>query len=296
VPATATWYEARAPSAAEPPSYDPQPYDSGSYDPYLLLGSASSAEGPAYEPAYRPAPSRPGPGLGLWFGAAGLLLAVLVLAFWLLAHGHTSSPIATSPGPSAIVPPVGHHSHRTGSSHSPAATSSPPSPTATPTGTAEDVAGLAVASAPAHAPAGVDLDGRPVTFEPANMVDGDPQTCWRTIGDATTMVLTFTLDQPTQISRVGMVNGYAKVAFSGGRRYDWYHGHRRVLVATWIFDDGTTVGQHLTDTMAMQTMKVTPVTTRRVRLRIDAVSPPGRGPASRNETAVSEVSLVGRTG
>lgn len=157
------------------------------------------------------------------------------------------------------------------------------------------MAGLARASAPSHSPPAVDLDGRPVSYVPSNMVDGASDTSWRTPGNATDTTLTFRLDQPTTLTKVGLINGYAKVAYAGGHRYDWYHGNRRVLVVTWIFDDGTTIGQHLSDTMAMQTMSVRPVTTRTVRLRIDAVSPPGHGLAGRDETAVSEVSLVGRT-
>jgi hypothetical protein len=127
------------------------------------------------------------------------------------------------------------------------------------------------------------------------MVDGVVTTCWRTPGDATGMVLTFRLEQPTTITQVGMVNGYAKTAFSGGRRYDWYQGDRRILSADWIFDDGSTVSQDFGDSRAMQGITVPPVTTSTVRVRITSVSPPGTGPASRNDTAVSEVGLVGAT-
>jgi hypothetical protein len=43
----------------------------------------------------------------------------------------------------------------------------------------------------------------------------------------------------------------------------------------------------------MQSRTIPPVTTSTVLVRITAVSPPGRGLASRDDTAVSEVSLVG---
>jgi hypothetical protein len=127
------------------------------------------------------------------------------------------------------------------------------------------------------------------------MVDGAADTCWRTPGDATQTVLTFRLDQPTVITKVGLINGYAKTVFPGGRRFDWYHGDRRVLAVDWLFDDGTTVSQQFSDTPAMQTMSVDPVTTSTVRVRITSVSRPGHGPAARNDTAISEVSLVGHT-
>jgi hypothetical protein len=240
------------------------------------------------------APHR-GPGPGVWFAMAGALVVILLLGGWLLARGvgggssSAASPVASSPT---------HHPRSASSPPSPSPTTqrpSSPAPTATPKGPATDVAGLARATAPAHAPAGVDLDGRPVTFVAANLVDGAADTCWRRPGDASGTVLTFRLDQPTRLIKVGLINGYAKVAFAGHRRYDWYHGNRRVVAVSWVFDDGTTVGQHLTETTAMQTIPIKPVTTRTVRLRIDAVTPPGRGIARRNETAISEVSLVGRT-
>jgi hypothetical protein len=155
------------------------------------------------------------------------------------------------------------------------------------------VAGLSLATAPSHAPAGVDFSGQPVTFVAPNMVDGVAETCWRTPGDATGTVLTFRLERPTTITKVGLINGYAKTAFSGGRRYDWYQGDRRVLSVDWVFDDGTTVSQSFSETRAMQSRSVPPVTTSTVQVRITAVSAPGHGPATRDDTAVSEVSLVG---
>ena len=109
------------------------------------------------------------------------------------------------------------------------------------------------------------------------------------------MVLTFRLDQPTRITRLGLVNGYAKTAVAGGRTYDWYRGDRRVLAVEWVFDDGTTVNQQFAQVRAMQTQRVPPVTTSTVQIRITAVSRPGRGPAARNDTAISEVFLQGRT-
>jgi hypothetical protein len=153
-----------------------------------------------------------------------------------------------------------------------------------------------VASAPAHAPDAVDFAGNHVTYVASNMVDGVIETCWRTPGNASGTVLTFRLDRPTRISKVGMVNGYAKTAFSGGRTYDWYQGDRRILSVDWLFDDGSSVSQTFSDTRAMQTLGVPPVTTSTVRVRITSVSPPGRGPAARDDTAISEVSLVGATG
>ena len=233
---------------------------------------------------------RRSPGAGLWIGAAVGLVVVLVLgAFLLLSGGGDDTPSASSSPP---LIPKSHHSETTPPSSS-APTSEPTTATSAPSGSSAEVAGLSTASAPAHAPAGVDFAGRTVTYIAPNMVDGIVETCWRTPGDATSMVLTFRLDQPTRITEVGLINGYAKTAVVGGRRYDWYRGDRRVLAVDWVFDDGSTVSQQFAETRAMQSRRVPPVTTSTVQVRITSVSAPGRGPAARNDTAISEVSLVG---
>jgi hypothetical protein len=251
---------------------------------------------PMTDPAYL-APDRragrPAPGPGLWVGAGAVMALVLVLGGFLLLRGSgggsdgpaTAQPIVPkahdSPSPSTSAP----------ESPSPTSSSSAPPPVGPPT----NVAGFAQATAPRHAPGGVDFAGRPVTYVAPNMVDGRNDTCWRTTGDATGMVLTFRLDQPTRLSRVGLVNGYSKIAYAHGRPFDWYLGNRRVLSVDWIFDDGSTVSQQFAQDRALQQEAIRPVTTSVVRLRITAVSPPGKGRAARNDTAISEVFLQGRT-
>lgn len=250
---------------------------------------------PAYDEP-EPRRSSRAASLTLGLGMAAILVALLAGGGWLLLHGGGSSAATTSPP----LVPRSHHPKPTPSkaTHTPEPTLTPtPSSTASPRqqGPAADVAGLSRASAPAHAPAGVDLNGQPVTFVPANLVDGARETCWRAPGNATGTVLTFRLDQPTRLTRVGLVNGYAKTAYAGGRTFDWYEGDRRVLAVDWLFDDGSSVSQLFSATRAMQTIDVPPVTTSTVQLRITAVTPPGQGPAARDDTAVSEVSLVGST-
>jgi hypothetical protein len=222
------------------------------------------------------------------------MLAMLLLGGYLLLHGSGGSADGGRSGAVPIVPPTRHTASAStdGSpSASPTATSSAPSVQGPPT----DVAGFAEATAPRHAPAGVDFSGRPVSYVAPNMVDGRNDTCWRVPGDASGTVLTFRLDQPTRLTRVGLVNGYSKIAYSHGRPFDWYLGNRRVLSVAWIFDDGTTVSQHFGSNRALQQRLIKPVTTSVVRLRITSVSPPGHGRAARNDTAISEVFLLGRT-
>ena len=60
--------------------------------------------------------------------------------------------------------------------------------------------------------------------------------------------------------------------------------------------DGTTVTQDLRDTREMQTLDIDPVTTQHVRLTLVSVSPPGKGPAARDYTPISDVTLQGTAG
>ena len=169
-----------------------------------------------------------------------------------------------------------------------------PSASDQPSGEPGDLARLASAQVPATAPPNQDISGNMVRYEARNMLDGVRQTCWRMPGDGTGDELTFQLADPTTLTSVGLVNGYAKLAkVSGGRPLDWYHGNRRVLRVEWVFDDGSTVRQSLADSRRMQSVEVDPVTTQTVRLRLVEVSAPGRGRAARNNTAISDVSLVG---
>jgi hypothetical protein len=269
---------------AEPAYVEPAP-------PHTHPTHATAPE-PAYlGPDHRGA-RHAGPGPGLWIGAAAAMVAVLMLGGYLLLHGTGGGGGGKGSGTPPIVPTT----HRTASaSSSPSPSPSARSSAASVTGPPTNVAGFAQATAPRHAPDGLDFAGRPVTYVAANMVDGRNDTCWRTAGDASGTVLTFRLDQPTKLTRVGLVNGYSKIAYSHGRPYDWYLGNRRVLSVDWIFDDGTTVSQQLGQDRALQQRTIQPVTTSVVQLRITSVSPPGRGRAARNDTAISEVLLLGRT-
>lgn len=205
-----------------------------------------------------------------WAGVAAVLLLVAVGAFWLLGGG---GPGAAGGG---TTDPGGHSGNAAAG------------------GKASDVARLASVQVPATAPPNQDVRGNMVRYDGRNMLDGVAQTCWRMIGDGTGKEITLTLAKPTRLTTVGLINGYAKIARDGGgKALDWYHGNRRVLTVEWTFDDGTTVTQDLADTNRLQTVDVGPVTTRTVRLKLVSVSEPGTGRAARDNTAISDVSLVG---
>ena len=237
-----------------------------------------------------------GPAWLPWVIVAVVMVLVAVGGVWLLL-----SPGGDDPdGDPAPAPTTGQKIDANQSptpSTSPAASASEettPDPTSASTGDPGDVAAGATATAPRAAPPNVDAFGNRTTYVAANMLDGRPSTCWRMAGDGTGAELRFTLAAPATLTRVGLINGYAKNAVVGGRNLNWYVGNRRVLSAQWVFDDGTTVDQPLGSTKRMQTIDLgTPVSTSSVTLRLVSVSAPGTGRSARNYTAVSEISLVG---
>ncbi len=143
---------------------------------------------------------------------------------------------------------------------------------------------------PDTAPPNQDVSANTVRYGADNMLDGNPRTAWRMPGDGTGEEIVLRLAKKARLTRVGLINGYAKKAGS----FDWYQGNRRIESVIWTFDDETSVRQKLTESRRLQSVKIPSVKTSTVRLRLDRVSAPGTGRASRNYTAISEVELVGR--
>ena len=261
------------PPPPPPPPSTPPPPQAGQVPPppprYPLFADET-------EPAYvapEPEPHhhrRPRPVWPFVVAAVALLLVVGVLAGVALLSGDDEA----SPG--TATPTKSGHGH---------------SSSATPAG--GSLLDGATVTVPATAPPNQDVNGNPTTYDGDNMLDGVPETCWRMPGDGSGEEITVTLPRQTHLRRVGLINGYAKTAEDAqGRELDWYHGNRRVLSVEWVFDDGTTVAQDLTDTEAVQSVDVD-VTTTTVVLRLVSVSDPGTGRASRDYTAISDLSFVG---
>ena len=153
-----------------------------------------------------------------------------------------------------------------------------------------DLARTATFEVPGTAPPTTDFDGNLVAYEAVQMHDGDPSTTWRIAGDATGQAVTVTLREAAVVSRVGLVNGYAKQVAG----VDWYPNNRRILAVTWGFDDGTSIEQTFAERPTMQLLKVPPVETSTVTITITSVTPPGSGNLGRDYTAISEVAINGR--
>lgn len=263
---------------------------------------------PAYPPAYSPGYSQPPPpptghrrgdarpAWLPWLAGAVALLLVAVLGTVLLVSGGDDEPEANEPAGSDS--PSATESATEPTEPASPSTSPPPSETPTPTptetpGEPTDVAPTATATVPRTAPPNTDVDGNLVRYEARNMLDGVATTCWRMPGDGSGSTITVTLAEPTTLTEVGIVNGYAKTSDDDGTVLNWYRGNRRVLAVEWTFDDGTVVTQSLAEVRDLQVVDVGEVTTSTVTLRLVSVSAPGTGRSARDYTAISDLSLVG---
>lgn len=213
----------------------------------------------------------------LWILVTAVVLVLVAAGWWFLVRDDSAGSATDRGGAAAQSADAGDGSGGSGGT---------------------DVARRATAEAPSTAPPNQDVDGKQVSYDASNMLDGVAATAWRTEGDAAGMELRFTLPEPTELVRVGIINGYAKKATDDqGRTVDWYRGNRRVTAVVWAFDDGTKVRQKLGEDPRLQTLDLpAPVTTTTVVLTLARVSAPGEGDAGRDFTAVSEVSLTSPAG
>jgi len=218
----------------------------------------------------------------LLLGSVGLAFALAVaLGFWFLGSSDdkdASGTSTTSAGKETGKPTQG------GKASGPKA-SAPANPS--------NLASTATAKAPATAPPNLDLSGDVVRYDAANMLDGVASTAWRMPGDGTGRTLKFTLPSESVLTKIGLVNGYAKVDRDRkGHPISWYQRNRRVTEVEWAFDDGTVVTQSLDQTRRMQAMAIDPVRTTTVKLTLVSVSDPGSR-NGRNYTPISDVALIG---
>lgn len=272
----------------------------------LLVGATPPAPDPAPEPEPEPAApeslarsapdepedDHPGPAGPVGAGARGLLpVAAVILALllvagigtWLMlgAGGDGGSPLDTDESSKPTKPLV-----TTPIPTSPSEDETDAVRTRTKPTQQRDDAEVAV---PATAADGTGVDGSTVSFVGDNLLDGDPGTAWRMDGDGSDSTLTFTFPTSVALTKIGLINGYAKTEDG----FDWYHGNRRVSSVQWVLDDGTTLDQRLGDSQRMQTIAVDRQPTTTLQLRLGDVSEPGTGAASRDYTAISDVTLVG---
>jgi hypothetical protein len=145
----------------------------------------------------------------------------------------------------------------------------------------------AKAEASDAAPDSVDDTGNPVSYDAANLLDGDPSTAWRVKGGGRGAVVAITLPAPARIIRVGLIPGYAKTDPVSGKDRFWEN--RRIRAVRWHFSDGTVIRQRFQDRPTMQWVAVE-VTAGRVLVEIVTTVP---GDPDHDYTPISDVSIVG---
>ncbi|TKJ16523.1 discoidin domain-containing protein [Blastococcus sp. CCUG 61487] len=145
-------------------------------------------------------------------------------------------------------------------------------------------------TASCQAPPGVDAANVPVTYEPANTLDGIGGTAWRCAGSAVGEQLVFDFGRPVTIASVGLVPGYDKVDPVDGT--DRFGENRTVTAVTWRFDGGASHRQEIAApgrAMARSRLDA-PVTTSRLVLEIART---GNDGAVRDFTTISDVAFTG---
>lgn len=143
---------------------------------------------------------------------------------------------------------------------------------------------------------GKDSAGASVTYTPQNMVDGSMDTAWRCDGDGSGQSIDIMLREPSTVTAVGLVPGYAKVDAADGS--DRYAQNRKIAEVVWQFDSGQPLHQTFDDTPAgrrLQTIAFGALTAQRIRLTIVRSTMGGSGnrPAL-DKVAISEVMVQGR--
>ena len=150
-----------------------------------------------------------------------------------------------------------------------------------------DPAAIGAASSTCQSDSSVDAAGRPVSYEPANMYDGDMSTAWRCDGGGVGERVTIDLAGSTAIGEVGLVPGYAKTDARSGA--DRYAENNRITRVRWLFGDGTSVVQRFDGSPGnreLQTTRIPETAADQVVIEILDSTP---GP--RDTVAISEVRI-----
>ena len=150
-----------------------------------------------------------------------------------------------------------------------------------------DSAAIGGASASCQSASSVDAAGNAVTYEPAQIYDGDTSTAWRCDGNGVGERITIELPEETAIGEVGLVPGYAKTDPRSG--VDRYAENNRITKVRWLFSDGSSVTQRLdgsADMRDLQTVRIPKVVTDQVVIEILSST---RGP--RNTVAISDARI-----
>ena len=74
---------------------------------------------------------------------------------------------------------------------------------------------------------GVDASGRAISYSPANLIDSDEATAWRTPGKGIDQTVTLSFPSACDVTSIEIVNGYNKIDSNDGT--DRWRQNRRVV-------------------------------------------------------------------
>ena len=130
--------------------------------------------------------------------------------------------------------------------------------------------------------------GAAVSYDPRNLVDGNPATAWRTKGDGKGQRLVLTFARPVRIWSVGMIPGYRKTY--SRLKVNWFPLNRRVARVIWFAPNQPEIVQRFTDRPELQIERVGMAPTRTLTVTIMDTLP---GAADHDFTAISEIRIEG---
>ena len=136
------------------------------------------------------------------------------------------------------------------------------------------------------APSSTDAAGNVVTYVPANVIDGDVETAWRTPGDGRGESVTLIFDNPISLDRIGLIPGYAKTDPQTG--VDRFRQNRIIESVEYRVPGQPTTTKVFRPLPIPQFVRLR-VTTSRITVRIVSVT----GSGGLDYTAISEIYVYG---
>ena len=136
------------------------------------------------------------------------------------------------------------------------------------------------------APSSTDAAGNVVTYVPANVIDGDVETAWRTPGDGLGESVTLIFDNPINIVRIGLIPGYAKTDPQTG--VDRFRQNRIIESVAYQVPGLPSTTKAFRPLPVPQFAQLR-VTTSRITVKILGTSEPG----GLDYTAISEIYVFG---
>jgi hypothetical protein len=131
-----------------------------------------------------------------------------------------------------------------------------------------------------------------VDYSVANLVDGDPATCWAegVEGYGLGEHVQFDFPSPVTVTQISIIPGYDKNVDG----WDRWFSNGRVRTFDLSFSDGATESYSVSDSRDLKTITLsTPHTVTWVRFTITGVFSAEEGPKQAEDTSVSELLLLG---